>query len=83
LHSASEKRIITFTCDVKFEGSEKSGLIIIGTKDSDYPDPMAEGQYLAEKIGGRLVMIKGAGHYPQTVMPEKTTPAVLEFLKQT
>jgi pimeloyl-ACP methyl ester carboxylesterase len=57
-------------------------LVVMGTKDPDFPDPAAEGQYLAEKIGGRLVLIEGAGHYPQTEMPEKTAPAVLEFLRQ-
>lgn len=57
-------------------------LVVMGAKDPDFPDPMAEGGYLAEKIGGRLVLIEGAGHYPQTEMPEKTAPAVLEFLRQ-
>ena len=57
-------------------------LVVMGEKDPDFPDPQAEGQYLVEKIGGRLVMIEGAGHYPQTEMPEQTASAVLEFLKQ-
>lgn len=57
-------------------------LVVMGTKDPDFPDPMAEGQYLAEKVNGKLVMIEGAGHYPQTEMPEKTAAAVLEFLGQ-
>jgi pimeloyl-ACP methyl ester carboxylesterase len=57
-------------------------LVVMGTKDPDFPDPGAEGQYLAEKVGGKLVLIEGAGHYPQTEMPEKTAQAVLEFLRQ-
>jgi pimeloyl-ACP methyl ester carboxylesterase len=57
-------------------------LVVMGSKDPDFPDPGAEGQYLAEMTGGNLVLIEGAGHYPQTEMPEKTAPAVLEFLRQ-
>lgn len=56
-------------------------LVIMGSKDPDFPDPEAEGKVIAEQTGGRLVMIEGAGHYPQTEMPEKTTPILIEFLK--
>ncbi len=56
-------------------------LVIMGTKDPDFPDPAAEGKYVAEKTGGKLVLVEGAGHYPQTEMPEKTAPIVIDFLK--
>lgn len=56
-------------------------LVIMGTKDPDFPDPIAEGRNLAEETGGKLELVEGAGHYPQTEMPEKATPIVLEFLK--
>jgi pimeloyl-ACP methyl ester carboxylesterase len=56
-------------------------LVIMGTKDPDFPDPAGEGRLVAEQTGGRLELIEGAGHYPQTEMPEKTTPLVLDFLK--
>lgn len=58
------------------------GLVVMGTKDPDFPDPVAERQYLAEKIDGKPVLIEGAGHYPQTEMPEITAQAVMEFLRQ-
>lgn len=57
-------------------------LVVMGTKDPDFSDPVAEAHYLADKLGGKLALIDGAGHYPQTEMPEKTAPVVLEFLKQ-
>ena len=57
-------------------------LVVMGTKDPDFPDPVGEGQYLAQKINGKLALIEGAGHYPQTEMPEKTAAHVLEFLRQ-
>lgn len=55
-------------------------LVMMGTKDPDFPDPTAEGQYIAEQTGGQLALIEGAGHYPQTEMPHKTAPIVLDFL---
>jgi pimeloyl-ACP methyl ester carboxylesterase len=54
----------------------------MGTKDPDFPDPAAEGRYIAEQTGGRLELVAGAGHYPQTEMPEVTAPLVLDFLKR-
>jgi pimeloyl-ACP methyl ester carboxylesterase len=58
-------------------------LVIMGGKDPDFPDPAEEGRYLADQTGGRLELIDEAGHYPQTEMPEKTVPIVVDFLSQT
>ena len=56
-------------------------LVIMGTKDPDWPDPVAEAQFFIEdKLSAELVLIDDAGHYPQTEMPQKTTPAIIEFL---
>jgi pimeloyl-ACP methyl ester carboxylesterase len=57
-------------------------LVVMGTEDPDFPDPVAEGQYLVDRTGGKMIMIEGAGHYPQTEMPEETAQPVLEFLRQ-
>jgi pimeloyl-ACP methyl ester carboxylesterase len=57
-------------------------LVIMGTKDPDFPDPPAEGAYIAAQTGGDLKLVEGAGHYPQTEMPEETASLVLEFLKR-
>lgn len=55
-------------------------LVIMGTKDPDWPDPVAEAHFIAEKMSAEVVLIEGAGHYPQTEIPEKTAPAIIEFL---
>jgi pimeloyl-ACP methyl ester carboxylesterase len=57
-------------------------LVIMGTKDPDFPDPAGEGKTVAQQAGGNLELIEGAGHYPQTEMPEKTTPIVVDFLNR-
>lgn len=56
-------------------------LVVMGTQDPDFPDPGAEAQFIAAQTGGTVVMIDGAGHYPQTEMPDQTTPAILDFLR--
>lgn len=58
-------------------------LVIMGTKDPDWPDPVAEARFIAETLNGELLLIEDAGHYPQAEMPEQVTPAVLAFLGKT
>lgn len=57
-------------------------LVVMGGKDPDFPDPAEEGRKIVDATGGRLALIEGAGHYPQTEMPERTAPLVIEFLNQ-
>lgn len=57
-------------------------LVIMGTRDPDFSDPRAVGQYLADQTGGKLELVDGAGHYPQTEMPEITSPIILDFLRR-
>jgi pimeloyl-ACP methyl ester carboxylesterase len=65
------------------KGVKAPVLVVMGTKDPDFPDPPAEGKWIAEQTGGQLKLVQGAGHYPQVEMPEQTTPLVLEFLETT
>jgi pimeloyl-ACP methyl ester carboxylesterase len=69
--------------DERLKRVKAPSLVIMGTKDPDFPDPAAEGRHIAEQTGGSLELIEGAGHYPQTEMPDKTTPIVLDFLRRT
>ncbi len=57
-------------------------LVIMGTQDPDFPDPVAEGKFVAQETGGTLALVEGAGHYPQTDTPEKTAPIVIDFLNR-
>jgi pimeloyl-ACP methyl ester carboxylesterase len=56
-------------------------LFVMGTKDADFPDPAAEAEWAAERLGAKLLLVQGAGHYPQTEMPEQVGPAVVTFLR--
>lgn len=55
-------------------------LVLMGSKDPDFPDPAGEGKLVAEATGGRLELIEGAGHYPHAELPEQTARVILDFL---
>jgi pimeloyl-ACP methyl ester carboxylesterase len=54
-------------------------LVVMGTKDPDFPDPKAEARAVAGLLGGRVELIEGAGHYPHAEMPEVTAASILGF----
>jgi pimeloyl-ACP methyl ester carboxylesterase len=55
-------------------------LIVMGERDPDFKDPAGEARYIAERIGGEVVMVPGAGHYPQAEYPDAVAPALIRFL---
>lgn len=58
-------------------------LIVMGDRDPDWPDPSAEARALAERLpGAQVVIVPGAGHYPQAEFPERVGPAVTTFLRE-
>jgi pimeloyl-ACP methyl ester carboxylesterase len=58
--------------------------IVMGTKDPDFPDAVAEAGKGEALIGQStevsLELIDGAGHYPHAELPEVTAAAILPFL---
>jgi hypothetical protein len=46
--------------------------IVMGTK--------AEAQFVAKALSAELLIVEGAGQYPQTEMQEQVIPGVLDFL---
>lgn len=61
-------------------------LIVMGTKDSDFPDPAGEAQFIAQKLVRAawkdVQLIEGAGHYPHVEMPEQTQAVIVAFLRR-
>lgn len=55
-------------------------LIVMGEKDPDFKDPMAEADWIARTLHGEAVMVPDAGHYPQSQQPERTSAAIIRFL---
>jgi pimeloyl-ACP methyl ester carboxylesterase len=57
-------------------------LVIMGTEDPDFKDPIGEARWVAETLHGTLHLVEGAGHYPHAEMPEITAPLIVDFLRQ-
>lgn len=55
-------------------------LVVMGSKDPDFPDPAEEARWIAEQVGGDVALIEGAGHYPHVEMPDSTVPLIEDFL---
>lgn len=55
-------------------------LVVMGDRDPDFKDPVAEATWIGEALRGEVVMVTEAGHYPHAQQPEVTTAAILGFL---
>src|SRR5579875_3845069 len=73
---ASEERLARVTTPA---------LIVMGSKDPDFPDATAEAKLIASRLGGtdsRVEMLAGLGHYPHAEAPDRFTPLSLDFLRR-
>lgn len=57
-------------------------LVVMGSRDPDFPDATQEAQWLGKALGSEPVIVEGAGHYPHLEMPERVAPSLLAFLAQ-
>lgn len=58
-------------------------LVVMGSNDSDFPDPEAEAAAIVGLLPaglGRYEMIENAGHYPHAQYPQQVADAILPFL---
>jgi pimeloyl-ACP methyl ester carboxylesterase len=54
-------------------------LVIMGTGDVDWPDPVAEANWVVEQLGSELLLLDGAGHHPHVEYPREIADAVAQF----
>lgn len=57
-------------------------LIVMGALDPDFPDPKAEAEWIAESLGGDVLIVDEVGHYPQSQAPGIVNLAVIGFLRK-
>lgn len=60
--------------------SRVPALVVMGTRDSDFPDASAEARWLGRALGSEPLIVEGGGHYPHLEMPEQVAPTLLAFL---
>lgn len=70
-HSKAEENI---------EHMNVPAMIVMGSKDTDFPDPKKELDWIAARTGAKSVMIEGVGHYPQAECPEKFVAYLTDFI---
>ena len=70
-HADSGSKLDQVTCPT---------LIIMGTADPDFPDPVAEARGLADALSGEVLLVDGAGHYPQAQAPKEVASAITSFV---
>jgi pimeloyl-ACP methyl ester carboxylesterase len=68
--------------EARIDRVEAPALVVMGTRDPDFPDPRAEAELVAARLGGEVVLVDGAGHYPQAERPERTAEAIIAFLAE-
>ncbi|HEY7223746.1 MAG TPA: alpha/beta hydrolase [Micromonosporaceae bacterium] len=57
-------------------------LVVMGTKDRDWPDPAGEARFVAGALHAELVLVDGAGHYPMAEFPEIVNPPLVAFARR-
>lgn len=62
--------------------SRVSALVVMGTRDADFKDPLAEAAWLAQALSASCVLVEGAGHYPHLERAEQVVVPLLDFLRR-
>jgi pimeloyl-ACP methyl ester carboxylesterase len=57
-------------------------LVIMGELDPEFASPAGEAEWIAAQLGGEVLMVPDAAHYPQSQRPDVVAPAVTEFLQR-
>lgn len=68
------------SCEARIPEVKAPVLVLMGTKDPDFGDPVAEATLAANRLHGHLVMVDEAGHYPHVEMPREVEPGIIKFL---
>ena len=61
--------------------SRVPALIVMGTRDPDFPDATVEANWLAERLSAETLLVEKAGHYPHAEMPDQVAPKLLSFIE--
>lgn len=57
-------------------------LVVMGELDPDFPSPADEASWITGQLGGDVLMVPDAAHYPHSQRPDLVVPAVTAFLQK-
>jgi pimeloyl-ACP methyl ester carboxylesterase len=69
------------SCEERIPEVKCKTLVVMGTRDPDFPDPTAEAALLTQHLPGEIFLVDGAGHYPHVEVPEIVAPRIIKFLE--
>lgn len=69
-------------CEARLPDVKAPALVVMGTRDPDFPSPAAEAEWIAAQVRGRTLIVEGAGHYPHAEMPEQVGTEIRSFLRE-
>jgi len=69
-------------CEARIPDVHAPTLVVMGTKDPDFPDASKEAREVADRLKGEVFLVDGAGHYPHAEMPDLVAPRIVSFLKE-
>jgi pimeloyl-ACP methyl ester carboxylesterase len=55
-------------------------LVVMGSRDPDFKDPIAETAWLAGRSKAQVALVNGAGHYPHVEVPDRVASEIKRFL---
>lgn len=55
-------------------------MVVMGTESPDFDRPVDEAEWVTDRSGGLLRIVKGAGCYPHVDMPGDVSPHIVDFL---
>lgn len=55
-------------------------LVVMGSRDPDFNDPVAEAAWLAGKTKAQVALVHGAGHYAHVEVPDQVASEIERFL---
>jgi len=58
-------------------------LVVMGELDPDFASPRGEAEWIVERLGGQILMVAEAAHYPHSQRPDLVAPAIASFLSTT
>lgn len=67
-------------CEARIPEVRARALVVMGTRDPDFPKPEAEAELVQARLSAERFMVEGAGHYPHVEMPELVAPRIAAFL---
>ena len=68
--------------EAKLDEVKARALVVMGSRDPDFPKPADEAALVAARLNGSVLMVEGAGHYPHAEMSDATAPPIIAFLNE-